>query len=260
MNPWFRMYSEIIDDEKLLLLAFEDRWHYVAILALKNKGVLDEGDPSLIWRKVAVKLGLDLRTLEEVARRLAEVGLVDERSLQPLAWDRRQYISDTSTKRVRAHRERVKQDETLQKQDETVSVTPPDTDTDTDTEKGQEIGAKAKRFRPPTAEEVATYCQERGNSVNPQKFVDHYEGNGWMRGKTKMKDWKAVIRTWEQNEDEKRTRPSGSGSQARQVADRLDDIIRNGLPEERTERMGGRDLPETPGSVRKSLDGEYQRH
>ena len=41
-NPWFRLYNEIIDDEKLLLLAFQDRWHYVALLALKNKGVRDE--------------------------------------------------------------------------------------------------------------------------------------------------------------------------------------------------------------------------
>ena len=122
-------------------------------------------------------------------------------------------------------------------------------------------GAKAKRFRPPTAEEVAAYCQERGNSVNPQKFIDHYTGNGWMRGKTKMKDWKAVIRTWEQNEDEKRTRTgSNGGSRARRVADTLDDIIRDGLPEERAERMGGGDLSEAAGGVRKSLDGEYRRH
>ena len=29
-----------------------------------------------------------------------------------------------------------------------------------------------KRFTPPTVEEVSTYCQERGNTVDPQRFVD----------------------------------------------------------------------------------------
>jgi hypothetical protein len=45
---------------------------------------------------------------------------------------------------------------------------------------------------------VSEYCQERGNSVDPQAFLDHYEANGWVRGKTKIKDWKACVRTWEQ--------------------------------------------------------------
>ena len=60
-------------------------------------------------------------------------------------------------------------------------------------------GAKRKRFSPPTIEEVNDYCKERKNSVDPQRWMDHYEANGWMVGKNKMKDWKAAIRTWERN-------------------------------------------------------------
>jgi hypothetical protein len=52
-------------------------------------------------------------------------------------------------------------------------------------------------FKEPTIQEIITYCKERNNSINPQTFIDHYTGNGWMVGKNKMKDWKAVIRTWE---------------------------------------------------------------
>lgn len=55
------------------------------------------------------------------------------------------------------------------------------------------------RFTPPTVQEVKEYCVERKNRVDPQEFVDHYETNGWMRGKTKIKDWKACVRTWEKN-------------------------------------------------------------
>ena len=56
-----------------------------------------------------------------------------------------------------------------------------------------------KRFVPPTVAEVAAYCTERGNQVDPAKFVDHYEAGGWMRNKTKIKSWKAAVRTWENN-------------------------------------------------------------
>lgn len=59
---------------------------------------------------------------------------------------------------------------------------------------------RVTRFTPPTVDEVKEYCLERSNMVNPQSFIDHYESNGWMRGKTKMKDWKACVRTWEQNQ------------------------------------------------------------
>ena len=57
-----------------------------------------------------------------------------------------------------------------------------------------------KRFVPPTVDEVRDYCYERGNSVDPQRFVDYYTSNGWMVGKNKMKDWKAAVRTWEQKD------------------------------------------------------------
>ena len=56
-----------------------------------------------------------------------------------------------------------------------------------------------KRFIPPTVEEVAAYCRERGNAVDAQRFVDFYEASGWMRGKTPIHKWKACVRTWERN-------------------------------------------------------------
>lgn len=143
--PWFRLYTETVDDEKLRLLAFEDRWHFIALLCLKGQGLLDEGGP-LLMRKVAVKLGLDTRALEEVARRLSEVGLIDQNTLQPLAWDKRQMKSDSSAERVKAFRERKKQaNKSNEKAPKTggngycnVTVTAQDTDTDTDINKPQQ--------------------------------------------------------------------------------------------------------------------------
>ena len=57
--------------------------------------------------------------------------------------------------------------------------------------------SKRKCFAPPTVEEVRAYCQERGNNIDPQRFVDFYESKGWFVGKNKMKDWKAAVRNWE---------------------------------------------------------------
>jgi len=59
---------------------------------------------------------------------------------------------------------------------------------------------KSRGFTPPTLEEVAAYCQERNNGVDPQKWYDFYAAKGWMIGKNKMKDWKATVRTWEKRQ------------------------------------------------------------
>ena len=55
------------------------------------------------------------------------------------------------------------------------------------------------RFMPPSLEEVQDYCQERGNGIDAQHFLDYYSSNGWRVGKNPMKDWKAAVRTWERN-------------------------------------------------------------
>ncbi len=59
--------------------------------------------------------------------------------------------------------------------------------------------SESKRFIAPTLEEVKNYCQERKNSVNPEKWLNFYQSNGWKVGKNQMKDWKAAVRTWEGN-------------------------------------------------------------
>lgn len=52
------------------------------------------------------------------------------------------------------------------------------------------------RFSPPSVEEVAAYCREKGYAVDAERFVDYYASVGWKRGKTPIKDWKAAVRTW----------------------------------------------------------------
>lgn len=58
-----------------------------------------------------------------------------------------------------------------------------------------------KRFSKPSIEEIESYCKERNNKVNAQRFYDFYESKGWKVGSQPMKDWKACIRTWEAREE-----------------------------------------------------------
>ena len=71
--------------------------------------------------------------------------------------------------------------------------------------------APRARFKKPTREEVKAYAERNGAAiVNPDRFYDYYEANGWKVGKNKMKDWRAAFRMWESRE--KGARPSGSGA------------------------------------------------
>lgn len=197
--PWFRAYTDMVDDEKLRLLAFEDRWHFIALLCCKGSGLLDSGDaPALLRRKIAVKLGLAARELEEAARRLEEVGLIDAETFQPVAWDARQFNSDSSTQRVKAYRERMKRAGN-------VSVTAQDTDTDTDTD----TEATAKADAPPAARghrlpvdwtptqaqvDFATDRIGAATADEIDKFRDHWKAAPGSKG-VKL-DWDATFRNW----------------------------------------------------------------
>lgn len=65
--------------------------------------------------------------------------------------------------------------------------------------KNNSVAQKRTRFSQPTIDDVKAYCKERNNSVDAERFIDYYNSNGWMVGKNKMKDWKAAVRTWENN-------------------------------------------------------------
>lgn len=61
----------------------------------------------------------------------------------------------------------------------------------------------SRRFTPPSVDEVAAYCRERGNAVDAQRFVDFYASKGWKVGNAGMKDWHAAVRNWERQDNTK---------------------------------------------------------
>lgn len=84
-----------------------------------------------------------------------------------------------------------------------------DTDSDSDSDiykkekKESKKKEKQKAFIPPTLEEVKAYVKEKGYTFSPDAFVGYYGSNGWMVGRTKMKDWKSACVTWQSKETKK---------------------------------------------------------
>jgi predicted phage replisome organizer len=74
-----------------------------------------------------------------------------------------------------------------------------DKELDIDIETKKKDIVRAKRFTPPSLNDVQAYCTERQNGIDAAKWFNHYTANGWKVGKNKMQDWKAAVRTWEQN-------------------------------------------------------------
>jgi hypothetical protein len=76
-----------------------------------------------------------------------------------------------------------------------------------------ETPSKSKAFRPPSLEEVLAYTEGRVKLGRPridaERFLAYYQSNGWMVGRSKMRDWTAAVRTWEGNEL-KRAEPAKS--------------------------------------------------
>jgi hypothetical protein len=74
-----------------------------------------------------------------------------------------------------------------------------DSDSDRDRDRDSERDKDKKVFKKPTIEDVKTYMEEQGMNDISERWMSHYESNGWLVGKNKMKDWKASVRTWKLN-------------------------------------------------------------
>ena len=124
-------------------------------------------------------------------------------------------VDNDNANRQRRFRERKKQlllpecYDDVTKNNESKSI-----EIDTEIDKEKEVKGKAKRFTPPTLDDVRAYCIERGKGVDADKWYNHYTANGWKVGRNPMKDWKAAVRTWEpkkgDREHEGVSKPSGA--------------------------------------------------
>lgn len=86
------------------------------------------------------------------------------------------------------------------------------------------VKSRAAPFAPPSVNEVADYAFNNGYPLDAERFVDHYESNGWVVGKAKMKSWQAAARNWS-NRDKKEKQDKNPQGKTRgtSIADDLND-------------------------------------
>ena len=129
-NPWFRLYSEFAHDPKIQMLSEAMQRRYVMLMCLRCSEVLE----TLHETEIAFQLRLSTDELDETKELFISKNFIDKH-WNLLNWDKRQFVSDSSTMRVAKHRNKKKQvsnaDETLQKRPSNAI------DTDTDTEQIQ---------------------------------------------------------------------------------------------------------------------------
>lgn len=132
-HPWFRLYSEFATDHKIQMMSEADQRRFVMLLCLR----CSNGDVTLQDNEIAFQLRVTPEEWAHTKSAFLARNLIDQTN-RIVAWDRRQFVSDSSAARVARHREKVKQARN-------VTVTPPDTDTDTDTE-AEKPKNKAPKF------------------------------------------------------------------------------------------------------------------
>jgi len=191
--PWFRMYAEFAADPVIQSLAFEDQRHYVIVLCLKCNGVLDRRiNAQAKDRIIGRALGLDNSARDEAKRRLMEVNLIDKK-WQPKGWDKRQFVSDNSTERVRKSRKSKKTGNVTETPSNSSSHAP-DTETDTDTEStrfrfSKKVGLPEDFCITDNHRKWAADNGVRHLEKHLSHFVDKCRSKGYQ-----YKDWDAAFR------------------------------------------------------------------
>ncbi len=132
-NSWFRLYSEIINDTKLLAVTEALRWRYVALLCLKCNETIENMPDD----EIAIALRITEQEWIDTKRELVKRRLLDENNNIP-TWEKRQYISDlkdpTAAERQKRHRDKLRYERNA-----TVTSRLPESDTDTDTNTQKQI-------------------------------------------------------------------------------------------------------------------------
>ncbi|MCP2076401.1 UNVERIFIED_ORG: hypothetical protein J2Y77_005837 [Pseudomonas lini] len=200
---WFRMYGEFATDPKVQMMSEADQRRFVMLLCLR----CSNDDVTLHETEIAFQLRISNEEWATSKALFLAKGLIDG-DCQPVAWNKRQFVSDSSRARVAAHRAK-------KKQEGNVTVTPPDTDTDTEedlkpplsplTENPAPVAPAATEPKPKrkarlpepfnVSVDMRKWAAERAPAVHlineTEKFVNYWRGNGGTKA-----DWIATWRNW----------------------------------------------------------------
>ena len=212
---WLRLYTEIRNDRKLRRLSPAQRWLWVVILTIAKESpepgslLLSEGVPVTVEDLVddaaipadEVQQGIEAFIKQKMIEQIDGVWRL-------VNWDKRQFSSDSSTERVRRHRKKKQQNETLQDRYKTVSVTPPETESETDiytttaTTSAREKQNTCKRFeqefgRPLSPTEIEQ-VQKWESSMSADLVIEALQ-RAVLAGRFNFKYIDGILLDWQKN-------------------------------------------------------------
>lgn len=205
-NPWFRLYSEFAHDPKIQMLPEAMQRRYVMLMCLRCSETLE----TLHETEIAFQLRLSEAELIETKNLFISKNFIDKQ-WNLLNWDKRQFVSDSSTMRVRKYRDKKKQpsnaDETLQKQSSNAIDT--DTDTESNKKKENKRGSRLSQdFCLPN--EWNSWARNERPELNVlqtfDKFKDYWIAQAGQKG-VKL-DWFATWRNWVRNTNAPKVNPA----------------------------------------------------
>jgi hypothetical protein len=215
-DTWFRFYNDAVVDPKVQRLSGDmfKAWVNILCLASKFDGALPKDD-----------IQYSLRLTEDEARELVaffiERNLLDDLGdvVAPHNWNGRQYKSDTSTERVKRHRE------TKRNVSETVAETPPEqsrAETEQILDSADEVHGELLKIA-------------RTDVIDPVLFGSHYGIQGMlrrgfsretilagaanaMRGKARPPNWNYFAKCIESEKEIAREKPENLVETARRLS------------------------------------------
>ena len=174
--PWIKVHRNLLTNEEWVSLSDQEKGQLVSIwlLAADKNGTIPE-NPKTIMRMAMLES-------EPNINKFIELGFMAS-TCQP------------HDNHMTTIKEMVDANMTHQSRVEEIIV-----------EESRSEGKTQKRFIPPSLSEVSDHILVKGYLFDAEAFIAHYESNGWLVGRNKMKSWKSACITWS-----KRGQGNGTG-------------------------------------------------
>lgn len=195
-REYFNAYHSILEAMEPLNDAERGRL-FTALLIYSSTGATEKlsGNERFVFPGLRSQIDRDIKKYDDYCQQQSENG---KKGGRPPKANESQKTQPFFEKAKKANEKEKEKEKTKEKEKENISGDAPCGDPPTPS------GDSRKRFVPPTVEDVRAYCDEKGYTlVNPERFVNYYASNGWMVGKSKMKDWKSAVAGWQSREKER---------------------------------------------------------
>ena len=217
---WIKLNVDMFDDEKIKLIQALPEGDAILIIWIKLillAGKTNDGGYVYINENMAytdemlsIITNKPLPIIRLALETFSNLGMIetDNKGIYLINFEKHQSlekldkIREQTRLRVAKHRAKLKECNDVTQNVTQCNAIDIDIEEDIDIDNKKE-NIKRKNFKKPTLEEVEAYIKETNLNVNAQNFMDYYESNGWVVGRSKMKDWKATARRWSRNNNNK---------------------------------------------------------